>query len=192
VSELELERIEEMVRICRLCDLSSSRTHAVPGEGAPDAEVFLIGEAPGAEEDREGRPFVGRAGQILNVLLHSIGLDREKTFLTSVVKCRPPNNRDPTRKEKIICNRYLRWQLERIDPTIIVPMGRHATFCIFEMYGQKFPQISEVHGKIFTVETSGRRKKIIPTYHPAVVTHNPKLKEDLEKDFWVLGRVMKE
>jgi uracil-DNA glycosylase family 4 len=135
VGELELGQIEEIVRICLLCDLSISRTHAVPGEGSPKSRIFLIGEAPGREEDRLGRPFVGRAGQILDRLLLSIKLDRADTYITSVVKCRPPNNREPTMKEELICNRYLARQLELIDPDVIVPMGRHAISCLFDMFG---------------------------------------------------------
>jgi uracil-DNA glycosylase family 4 len=192
MAELELSQIEEIVRICQLCDLSISRTHAVPGEGLPHARIFLIGEAPGAEEDREGRPFVGRAGQILNGLLLSSGLSRDETYITSVVKCRPPKNRDPLREEKVACNRYLRRQLEIMDPAILVPMGRHATACLFEMYGLQPMEIGDAHGNIFYVEIEGRKKRIIPTYHPAVVTHNPHMREALENDFCVLGKAARD
>ncbi|MDD1675888.1 MAG: uracil-DNA glycosylase [Methanomicrobiales archaeon] len=188
--DLELGQIDEIVRICLLCDLSSSRTNAVPGEGDPNARIFLIGEAPGSEEDRLGRPFVGRAGQILNGLLTSIGLDRRQTFVTGVVKCRPPHNRDPREKEKLVCNRYLRRQLELIDPCLIVPMGRHAASCIFQMYGLETAEIGMIHGKTFVVETTGGRKMIVPTYHPAVITHNPRMRRDLENDFQALRIVI--
>ena len=192
MGELELGQIEEIVRICLLCDLSISRTHAVPGEGSPKARIFLIGEAPGREEDRLGRPFVGRAGQILDRLLLSIRLNRADAYITSVVKCRPPKNREPTMKEEVICNRYLARQLELIDPDVIVPMGRHAIACLFEMFGLERQEIAQVHGTTIPIEVRGKKKKIIPTYHPAVLTHNPRMRVAIEKDFRAVRSALKE
>src|SRR5687767_14936502 len=119
-----LDEIAAEVAICTLCPLHKGRTHAVPGEGHPETEVVFVGEGPGYNEDKEGRPFVGQAGGLLNELLKAIGWRREEVFITNVVKCRPPGNRDPEPIEIAACAPYLKRQLEVIDPALVVTLGR--------------------------------------------------------------------
>jgi uracil-DNA glycosylase family 4 len=153
-----LEQVAREVSGCTRCPLSQSRTNAVPGEGAPRAEIMFIGEGPGFHEDQSGRPFVGAAGNFLTELLTKIGLDRESVYITNVVKCRPPGNRDPEPQEMQACSDYLERQIELIDPKVIVTLGR------FSM-ARWFPsaRISRIHGQ---ARQMGRRL-IVPFYHPA-------------------------
>jgi uracil-DNA glycosylase family 4 len=168
---------------CTLCRLSESRTNAVPGEGPVPCPIMLIGEAPGEREDQQGRPFVGRAGMVLNGFLKEIGLSRDEVFITSIVKCRPPKNRDPKEDEIERCSGYLDRQLVHIAPRVIVPMGRFAARVIFSRFGIEGGKISEVHGNLFRGVFKGREVVIFPIYHPAVVTHNPPLRPALAEDF---------
>jgi DNA polymerase len=159
---------------CRDCTLCSGRTQAVPGEGNADAEIMCIGEGPGFYEDQQGRPFVGASGKFLDELLAGIGLDRRKVFIANVVKCRPPNNRDPQPEEIEACSKYLDEQIRIIDPKVIVTLGRHS----MQRY---FPgeAISRVHGQ-------PRRKDgriIVPMYHPAAALHQGNLRKVIEADF---------
>ena len=121
-----LDAIAAEVAVCTLCPLSKGRTKAVPGEGHPETEVVFVGEGPGFNEDRQGRPFVGRAGDLLVRLLASIGWRREDVFITNIVKCRPPDNRDPEPDEIAACAPYLQRQLEILDPALVVTLGRHS------------------------------------------------------------------
>src|SRR5215212_7988588 len=136
-----LKGLEAQVKVCRLCKLAKTRTNAVPGEGDPHAEVMFIGEGPGYHEDKQGLPFVGAAGQFLNELLHIAGLDRQGVYITNVVKCRPPNNRDPEPEEKAACAPYLERQMALINPQVIVTLGRHSMARFFP--GEL---ISRIHG----------------------------------------------
>jgi uracil-DNA glycosylase family 4 len=188
-AEVEQQLRREITR-CTRCDLHLSRTHAVPGEGPLRARVFLIGEGPGREEDRRGLPFVGRAGTVLDGLLASIGLRRQEVFITSVVKCRPPDNRAPTREESRTCRSYLVRQLALVDPEVIVPMGQWAVWDLLELLEMEDRPIREVHGKTLSVTRDGKKRIIHPTYHPAVVTHNPKMRKPLEQDFQSLGETL--
>lgn len=167
--------IAEQVRSCQLCRLSQSRTQAVPGEGPEHAEIMFIGEGPGFHEDRQGRPFVGAAGKFLEELLASIGLDRSQVYITNLVKCRPPGNRDPREDELEACtSAYLDRQIEAINPKVIVTLGR------FSM-ARYFPsaRISSVHGRAQSVH--GRL--VVPMYHPAAALHQPALRSAIEADF---------
>ena len=159
-----LEQIADEVRACTGCRLHEGRTLAVPGEGNPDTEVVFVGEGPGMNEDREGRPFVGRAGGLLVRLLGSIGWQRQDVFITNVVKCRPPDNRDPQPDEIAACAPYLRRQLEVLDPAVVVTLGRYSmgTF----MPGAR---IGQVHGTTQPVdpETGARDALVFAMYHPA-------------------------
>src|SRR6266513_5599101 len=121
-----LEKVAAEVSICTKCDLSKGRTKAVPGEGNPHARILFIGEGPGQQEDRQGRPFVGPAGQFLDELLASIELRRSDVFITNVVKCRPPNNRDPLPEEIAACDNYLDRQIAALNPQVIVTLGRYS------------------------------------------------------------------
>jgi DNA polymerase len=159
-----LEQIAAEIRVCTRCRLSQGRTNAVPGEGNPDTEVMFVGEGPGFNEDRLGRPFVGRAGDLLVKLLASIGWAREDVFITNVVKCRPPENRDPLPDEIAACAPYLRRQLEALDPALVVTLGRYSmgTF----MPGAR---ISQAHGTSRPVDpaTGARDALAFAMYHPA-------------------------
>lgn len=174
-AEEVLLAIGEEVRGCERCRLAQSRTHAVPGEGPSDARIVFVGEGPGFHEDQQGRPFVGAAGNFLEELLSSIGLSREDVYITNLVKCRPPGNRDPREDELETCtSTYLERQLEAIDPEVIVTLGRFS----MERY---FPgsKISRIHGQPKAV--GGRL--VVPMYHPAAALHQPKLRSEVEADF---------
>jgi uracil-DNA glycosylase len=159
-----LEAIAAEVHVCRRCRLHERRTNAVPGEGSPSTEVMFVGEGPGQNEDRLGRPFVGRAGDFLVKLLGAIGWRREEVFITNVVKCRPPDNRDPQPDEIAACAPYLRRQLEALDPALVVTLGRYsmATF----LPGAR---ISQVHGTVRPAdpETGAANALVLAMYHPA-------------------------
>jgi DNA polymerase len=169
----ELEAMYKEIRICPKCRLAESRTNAVPGEGPENARLMFIGEGPGFHEDRQGRPFVGAAGQFLNELLESIGLKRKEVYITNVVKCRPPGNRDPQPDEIAACRPYLDGQIELIRPRLIVTLGRHS----MERY---FPgaSISKIHGQ------PKRVGNVIyfPMFHPAAALHQPRYRSLIEED----------
>ncbi len=169
-----LEKVARDVRSCTLCPLSRTRTVAVPGEGNPDADLMLIGEGPGYHEDKQGRPFVGAAGSFLNELLVSAGLQRSDVFITNVVKCRPPGNRDPSPEEIHACSRYLHRQIELIRPAVVATLGRHSM-------GRYFPneRISRVHGQPRHVGGL----VVLPLFHPAAALHQPALKAAELEDF---------
>jgi DNA polymerase len=169
-----LAMVAKQTAACRDCGLCAGRTNSVPGEGNPDAEIMCIGEGPGFYEDQQGRPFVGASGKFLDELLGGIGLDRRKVFITNVVKCRPPENRDPQPDEIAACGKYLEEQIRVIDPKVIVTLGRHS----MQRY---FPgeAISNIHGQ-------PRRKDgriIVPMYHPAAALHQGNLRKVIEADF---------
>lgn len=178
----ELRRISEEVEACSKCPLHLTRRRAVPGEGNPNAEVMLIGEAPGEVEDETGRPFVGAAGKLLNSLLQDIGVDRSSLYITNVVKCRPPNNRDPTDEEINACKPYLIRQIAVVRPRRIVTLGRHSTKVILGLGGLRVSEISRVRGKVFRVAIAGVEVEVYPTYHPAAALYNPSIKGVLKED----------
>jgi len=179
----ELERVAAEVSVCRKCDLCKTRTRAVPGEGNPQATIMFIGEGPGYHEDRQGRPFVGPAGQFLNELLASIGLRREDVFITNIVKCRPPENRDPLPEEIAACSDYLTRQINTINPKVIVTLGRYSMARFFP--GEK---ISQIHGRARNVD--GRL--CIAMYHPAAALHQAALKNTVKEDFKRIPQIIAE
>lgn len=181
--EEALEQIAEEIKVCTLCELHRTRTKSVPGEGPADARIMFIGEAPGWNEDQQGRPFVGAAGKFLDELLAAAGLTRGEVFITNVVKSRPPGNRDPLPDEIAACAPYLERQIEVIDPDVIVTLGR------FSM-ARWFPgeRISRIHGQPKQV---GRRL-IVPMYHPAAALHQQALKATILEDFGRLPRILAE
>ncbi len=187
----ELRRIEEQIRSCRKCPLHKTRTNAVPGEGSYNPKVFFIGEAPGRNEDLQGRPFVGAAGKLLDELLASIGLTRSDVYITNLVKCRPPGNRDPKEEEVKACSPYLIAQIKVMDPSIIVTLGRHSTKFILNMMGRNFKSIMAIRGTIFKDELLGRKRTIMPTLHPAAALYNPNLRSLLQEDFFKLKNLMR-
>ncbi len=174
-----LEEIAAEVRICTNCRLHQTRTKAVPGEGDPDTEVVFVGEGPGFNEDREGRPFIGRAGDLLVKMLASIGWRREDVFITNVVKCRPPDNRDPQPDEIAACAPYLRRQLAVLDPAVVVTLGR------FSM-GTFMPgaRISQAHGTVRPVdpETGASSALVFAMYHPAAALRTPAIERESYAD----------
>jgi uracil-DNA glycosylase family 4 len=177
----ELSEVAAEVRVCTLCELSLSRTNAVPGTGPDNADVFFIGEGPGWHEDQQGLPFVGASGKFLTELIERAGLKREDVFITNVVKCRPPGNRDPLPDEIEACAPYLDRQIDAIDPLVIVTLGR------FSM-SRYFPKerISRIHGE---PKKFGRRT-VVPMYHPAAALHQSALRGAIEEDFDQLGKII--
>ena len=162
------------VRKCQLCQLANGRINAVPGDGPPTAEIMLIGEGPGMNEDKHGLPFVGVSGKFLTELLSKAGYKREEVFITNVVKCRPPQNRDPLPEEMSACNGYLARQIALINPKIIVTLGR---FSMSKFFPNE--RISVIHGQARKV--NGR--VVVAMYHPAAALHQPALRATLEQDF---------
>ena len=169
-----LDRIAREVSVCTKCALHESRKKAVTGEGPADAEIMFIGEGPGFHENEQGRPFVGASGKFLDQLLEQAGLTRADVFIANVVKCRPPANRDPQPEELQICNQYLEEQIQAINPSIIVTLGRISM-------GKYFPgaKITSVHGQMQNID--GRF--IIPMYHPSAALHQPALRPSILADF---------
>jgi len=176
---------------CTKCRLHLTRKHAVPGEGPLNARVMLIGEAPGRVEDEEGRPFVGAAGRLLNELLSMAGLSRGEVYITNLVKCRPPNNRDPMPDEVESCRQYLVSQILIIKPRILVTLGRHSTREILSMSGRKVDNVGSVRGRVHRVRISDLEVVVLPTYHPAAALYNPRLRRIIEEDFARLGDMIK-
>ncbi|MEX0622153.1 MAG: uracil-DNA glycosylase [Candidatus Woykebacteria bacterium] len=170
----QLTDLAAAIEICKRCDLYKSATHAVPGEGNFETKVVFIGEAPGFHEDVQGRPFVGNAGKLLNLLLTKVGLRREDVFITNVIKHRPPENRDPAPSEIAACTFWLEQQLAVISPKLVVTLGKWSL-----NYFLPNKKISDVHGKVFRV--GGRT--ILPMYHPAAALRSGKIGQDLENDF---------
>ena len=171
-----LDNIAKEVKTCKKCRLSRSRTNAVPGEGDTEAEIMFVGEAPGYWEDIKARPFVGQAGKLLDGLLKEIGLERKKVYITNIVKCRPPENRDPQGDEINLCIPYLFKQIEIIQPSVICTLGRFAFKVLSE---ENHASITAQHGKPFKKETF----TIFPLYHPAATLHQPQLLDVLKEDF---------
>src|SRR5256885_4789691 len=169
------------IRACMACALHRSARQAVPGEGSGESGVFFLGEAPGYNEDVQGRPFVGAAGQLLDELLAGVGLDRAKVFITNVVRHRPPENRDPLPEEVAACDVWLRRHLEVLQPKVIVTLGRHAMYKFFPA-----ESISRIHGKPRTHDGL----TIFPIYHPAAALHQPALRAALQADFAALAQLL--
>jgi uracil-DNA glycosylase family 4 len=178
-----LNELYTQIRTCTKCDLSKGRTNAVPGEGPTNAEIMFIGEAPGFHEDREGRPFVGAAGKYLDELLALIGMERAQVYICNVIKCRPPQNRDPLPEEMEACKPYLDQQIELIQPKVVLTISR---FAMARWFPDK--KISEIHGK----PKRFGNVIVLPMYHPAAALHQPSLKRVLEEDFKRVPQILKE
>lgn len=179
----QVEDLYTRVRNCTACALATTRTCAVPGEGPLNSEVMFIGEAPGMNEDKQGRPFVGAAGKFLGELLAAAGFAREDVYICNVLKCRPPGNRDPLPGEIEACKGYLERQIELVDPAVIVSLGRYSM-------NHFFPQakISRVHGQ--SREIDGRM--FIPMYHPAAALHQQSLRQVILDDFAAIPAVLEQ
>lgn len=200
MSRQELEsRLQSIARQVRNLDTSplydfrvENDYQPVIGEGDPDAQVMLIGEAPGKQEAQTGRPFVGRSGRVLDEMLTSIGLSRQRVYITNVVKDRPPENRDPTREEIRLYAPILEQQIDIIQPQVIVTLGRFAMQFILDHYDrpEKDQQISALHGQVIETRAGDQSLKILPMFHPAVALYNPNRRSDLERDFQTLARLL--
>ena len=179
----ELTELYQEIAVCQSCELAKGRTKTVPGEGAENAEIMFIGEAPGFHEDQQGRPFVGAAGKFLEELLASIDLMREEVYIANVVKCRPPGNRDPQTDEMTSCRQFLDRQIELVRPKLIVTLGR------FSM-ARYFPdtKISRIHGQPKRI---GNRI-YYPMFHPAAALHQPKWRSVVKEDMLRIPQILKD
>ena len=184
----KLVELFNQVSVCERCPLSATRTKAVFGAGNADAALMFVGEAPGAEEDRQGLPFVGRAGQFLNELLSEIGLRREDVFIGNVLKSRPPGNRDPQPLEIEACRPYLFEQIRLIEPHVVCTLGNFAT----KLLTGSPEGITRVHGRPKERELGARTVKLFPIFHPAAGLRTPKVKEQLREDFAKLPALLAE
>lgn len=179
--------LEEKIKKCCVCHLRETCSQVVPGEGNPKAEILFIGEAPGAEEDKQGRPFVGASGKFLSQMLETINLKREDVFIANVLKCRPPANRDPLPEEAAACWPWLLEQIKSIKPKLIVLLGRHAM--------ERFlpnQKISKIHGTALRRDIPGIGKQVFyALYHPAAALYNGSLRDVLLADFKKIPKVLK-
>ncbi len=193
--EKELKKIKDEVLNCKKCPLCKERIkdgfYPVIGEGNHQAKIIFCGEAPGLNEAKTGRPFCGAAGKILDELLESVGIKREDVYISNLIKCRPPKNRNPQKEEIEACVPYLERQIKIIKPKVICTLGNYSTAYIMEKYGleKEIQGISKIRGKIFNLKNIHQSIKIIPFYHPAVATYNPNMKEILKKDFKILEKL---
>ncbi len=178
-----LTELYEQIKICQQCAIAKTRTHAVPGEGPENPEIMFIGEAPGWNEDQQGRPFVGQAGQFLERLLASINLNRKQVYIANVIKCRPPDNRDPLPTEIQNCNPWLEKQIELLKPKMIVTLGRYSMSKFFP--GKS---ISKIHG------TAVKRDGMLyfAMYHPAAALHQGSLRQTIEADMQKIPKILAE
>ena len=182
VGAMGWEALEQAVKTCVHCGLHSTRTQTVFGTGSRRARWLFVGEAPGAEEDRQGEPFVGRAGRLLNAMLLAMGLKREDVYIANVLKCRPPNNRDPQAEEVLQCEPYLLRQIELIDPGVIVALGRHAAHSLLK---------TEIAlGKLRGQRLSYHGTPMVVTYHPAYLLRNPVDKRKVWEDLCLARDVL--
>jgi len=181
-----MDMVEAEVKACRKCELWKVRRNPVPGEGNLNALVMFIGEAPGYWEDMKGRPFVGAAGKLLEEMLSRIGLSRSDVYVANLLKCRPPENRDPRPSEIQACTPYLDRQIKIVEPKLIVTLGRHSTSHVLLKAGIDAGGITEVRGRVYEAELLGLKIRVIPAYHPAAALYNPKYKDAFENDFQII------
>jgi len=186
-TEESLEDIARRVLSCKLCPLARTRTKAVPGEGDSKARLLFVGEAPGHDEDVQGRPFVGRAGQLLTKIIEAMSFRREDVFITNVVKCRPPENRTPVREEAEACGPYLTAQIEILNPKVIVSLGKSAT----DFFIRNARGMTQIRGEFYEY----RGIPVMPTFHPSYILRQESIKsvkkqvwQDMQKVMTLLGR----
>jgi len=193
----ELKKIKDEVLNCKKCPLyqerSKNKFYPVIGEGNHQARIMFVGEAPGLNEAKTGRPFCGASGKILDELLESVDIKREDVYIANILKDRPPQNRDPQPEEIKACTPYLERQIDIIKPEIICPLGRYSMKFLMEKFGleNQIEGISKIHGKIFKSQNLLQNVIIIPFYHPAVAAYNPNMKKVLKEDFKVLKTIIK-
>lgn len=189
----DLSGLKASLQGCVSCKLHSTRTNIVFGEGSDRAELMFIGEGPGADEDIQGRPFVGKAGQLLTSLIEKLGLKREIVYIANIVKCRPPNNRDPERDEREACMPYLDAQIGLIRPKVIIALGKIA---VYTLMGAAEPitkfSIMKVRGRFFEYRRGGLVIPVMPTYHPSYLLRNPSAKWDVWNDAQLVMKFLRE
>ena len=179
----DLEALEKLVKACRICDVSQSRLHAVFGEGPGDARLMIVAEAPGAKEDEQGRPFVGRSGALLTKMIeNAIAVKRECVYITNIIKCRPPGNRNPTREEAAACLPFLDKQIEIIKPEIILCLGSVS----FHYLSGSVLSISKARGNVFDF----RGIKLVPSFHPGYLLRNPSAKKEAYADMLLIKALL--
>lgn len=184
--DVALSQLAETLRDCRDCGLAAGRTQVVFGVGSPHARLMFVGEGPGFHEDRQGEPFVGQAGKLLTTLLGQIGLTRAEVYIANVVKCRPPENRDPTEDEIRACSPHLMNQIGIIRPQVVCTLGRFAT----RLLSGTELSMTAVHGKAKPIVLAGVETVVFPVFHPAAALYNPSNKVVLEEDFAKLKRLL--
>jgi len=186
-----LNEVEAEVKSCRRCSLWRHRRNPVFGEGNPETGIVLIGEAPGRSEDLAGRPFVGAAGKVLDRMLSVAGLSRTDVYITNVLKCRPPGNRDPRPEEVEACTPYLDRQLRIIRPRVVVTLGRHALSYVLR-WSKVRGSVSRLHGTVIELNAPFGNAVLVPLYHPAVLLYRPAMREVFEEDARRLGKVVRQ
>ncbi len=180
------ENLQKEISICRACSLHQTRTQTVFGVGSQTADLMFIGEAPGFHEDQQGEPFVGRAGQLLDNMLRAINMDREKVFIANILKCRPPNNRDPAPTEVAACTSFLIRQITAIQPKLLVALGRIAAHYLLNT---KIP-IGQIRGKIYSFGAGDLPTPLIVTFHPAYLLRSPREKSKAFQDLQLICRTL--
>lgn len=184
------QKLSKEIDLCKRCPLFKTRKNAVAGSGSIYSKILIIGEAPGKTEDEEKRPFAGRAGKILDMLLKSIGLSRKDVYITNIVKCKPFPKTSPSSLSIFKCNPFLIRQIKLIEPEIILLLGSIATKQLCKLSETSFTKISSLHGKLFEKTTPLGRFKLLPFYHPAAALHNPKILSTLKRDFKKNGSII--
>ena len=184
----QLALIAQQILNCRKCPLHKTRKNPVPGEGNPQAKIMFIGEAPGYWEDVKGKPFVGAAGKFLDTLIAILNLSRKDIFITNVLKCRPPKNREPSPNEVQQCTPYLDKQIRIIQPKFIITLGNYSTGCILSKAGLPFNGITQAHGKFYETTILDLHVTVFPTFHPAAGLYSGRYKKLLQQDFQLLKK----
>ncbi len=189
----QMNKLKQEIFNCKRCELFKERLNPVIGEGDSNADIMFVGEAPGANEDKTGKPFCGRSGDILDELLMNSGMKRQDVYIANTVKCRPPKNRNPKEEEIKLCAVFLDSQIDIIKPKVICCLGNFSTSYVMKKYklNDKIQGISKIHGQVFFAESSYGKIKVIPFYHPAVVVYNMNKKKVLAKDFSMLKKYIK-
>jgi uracil-DNA glycosylase len=185
-----MQELSEQINSCEKCELHKTRNKPLIGDGLVNTRILVIGESPGYYEDIENKAFVGEAGKILDQLLDSISLKRQDIYITNVLKCHPPRNHNPNRKEIDSCINYLHKQIDIIKPRLIVTLGKFASKEIFAKYKLEFTKISEMRGKVFETATLFGKIKIISLFHPAVACYHSEMLDTLKEDFKKLGEIL--
>lgn len=191
IAAADWETLKTLAQKCACCPFSKTRQHVVFGQGEPGPKLVIVGEAPGSEEDLQGQPFVGKSGQLLTAMLDALGIVRgEGAVILNVLKCRPPQNRDPHPDEVACCGHYLRRQLELLDPAVIFVSGRYAAQMLLGL--QPGASLGRLRGSVHSVEVAGRSVKAVATYHPSYLLRSPDAKAKAWEDLCLLRRVMTE